>query len=64
MNMGSTAGIIVGILAGLLAVGILIFCCCRKKGNKDKYAEGYVLCVLYVSATVNTTIISVLIVSI
>ncbi|XP_044222179.1 cell surface A33 antigen-like [Thunnus albacares] len=40
MNMGSTAGIIVGILAGLLAVGILIFCCCRKKGNKDKYAEG------------------------
>ena len=51
MNMGATAGIIAGILAGLLAVGILICCCCRKKGKKAKYAEGYVLFVLYVSAT-------------
>uniref|UniRef100_A0A8C4I2T8 Glycoprotein A33 n=1 Tax=Dicentrarchus labrax TaxID=13489 RepID=A0A8C4I2T8_DICLA len=42
MNIGSTAGIIGGVLAGFVFLGILIFCCCRKKGNKDKNAEGYV----------------------
>ncbi|XP_051260908.1 cell surface A33 antigen-like [Dicentrarchus labrax] len=40
MNIGSTAGIIGGVLAGFVFLGILIFCCCRKKGNKDKNAEG------------------------
>ncbi|XP_070771099.1 cell surface A33 antigen-like [Enoplosus armatus] len=40
MNVGSTAAIIGGVLAGLVFLGILIYCCCRKKGKKDKYAEG------------------------
>ncbi|XP_054471502.1 cell surface A33 antigen [Anoplopoma fimbria] len=40
MNVGSTALIIVGVLAGLVFLGILIFCCCKKKGKKEKYAEG------------------------
>ncbi|XP_040003582.1 cell surface A33 antigen-like [Xiphias gladius] len=40
MNEGSIPAIIGGVLAGLLCLGILIFCCCRKKGKKDKYAEG------------------------
>ncbi|KAM7380363.1 hypothetical protein PAMP_003665 [Pampus punctatissimus] len=39
MNIGATAGIIGGVLAGLLCLSILIFCCCRKKGKNDKYAE-------------------------
>ncbi|KAM9851223.1 uncharacterized protein ACBR49_006523 [Aulostomus maculatus] len=39
MNIGSTAGIIVGVLAGFLVLGVLVFCCCRKK-KKDKYVEG------------------------
>ncbi|KAK9537795.1 hypothetical protein VZT92_005376 [Zoarces viviparus] len=40
MNAGSTAAIIGGVLAGLVLLGILIFCYCKKKGKKDKYAEG------------------------
>ncbi|KAM6955173.1 cell surface A33 antigen-like [Lycodopsis pacificus] len=40
MNTGSTAAIIGGVLAGLVLLGILIFCYCKKKGKKDKYAEG------------------------
>ncbi|XP_059199244.1 cell surface A33 antigen-like isoform X2 [Centropristis striata] len=41
MNIGSTAGIIVGVLAGVVLLGIIIFCCCcRKKDKKDEYAEG------------------------
>ncbi|XP_019945447.2 cell surface A33 antigen [Paralichthys olivaceus] len=40
MNMGSTAAIIGGVLAGLLVLGIVIFCYCRKKGKKEEYAEG------------------------
>uniref|UniRef100_A0A3Q3EET7 Glycoprotein A33 n=1 Tax=Kryptolebias marmoratus TaxID=37003 RepID=A0A3Q3EET7_KRYMA len=38
MNLGSTAGIIGGVLAGLVVLGIIIFCCCRRK-NKDKHPE-------------------------
>lgn len=49
MNMGATAGIIGGVLAGLLILGIVIYCCCcKKKGKEDKYAEEYVLLVRYV----------------
>ncbi|KAM6934160.1 uncharacterized protein FYW49_000451 [Xenentodon cancila] len=40
MNFGSTAAIVGGVLAGLLVLGIIIFCCYRKKGKKVKYAEG------------------------
>ncbi|XP_028249374.1 cell surface A33 antigen-like [Parambassis ranga] len=39
MNIGSTAAIIGGVVAGFLVLGILIYCC-RKKGKKEKYAEG------------------------
>uniref|UniRef100_A0A8D0CX55 Ig-like domain-containing protein n=1 Tax=Sander lucioperca TaxID=283035 RepID=A0A8D0CX55_SANLU len=40
MNIGSTAGIIVGVLAGVVLLGIVILCYCKKKGKKEKYAEG------------------------
>ncbi|XP_023271746.1 cell surface A33 antigen isoform X2 [Seriola lalandi dorsalis] len=36
----SIAVVIGGVVAGLVLLGILIFCCCRKKGKKNKYAEG------------------------
>ncbi|XP_037611719.1 cell surface A33 antigen-like [Sebastes umbrosus] len=43
MNLGSTAGIIGGVVA-LLVVGLLILiiycCCCRKKKKDDEYAMG------------------------
>ncbi|XP_011487709.1 cell surface A33 antigen [Oryzias latipes] len=39
MNIGATAGIIGGVLAGLLVVGILIFCICKRKNKKGKYAQ-------------------------
>uniref|UniRef100_A0A3P9M3C8 Glycoprotein A33 n=1 Tax=Oryzias latipes TaxID=8090 RepID=A0A3P9M3C8_ORYLA len=42
MNIGATAGIIGGVLAGLLVVGILIFCMCKRKNKKGKYAQRYV----------------------
>lgn len=53
MNEASFAGIIGGVVAGLLLLGILIFCCYRRNSKKGTYAEGYVLYVLYVSATIN-----------
>ncbi|KAM9346810.1 uncharacterized protein ABDE67_011119 [Symphorus nematophorus] len=40
MNIGSTAAIIGGVIAGIVVLAILFFCCCRKKGEKEKYAEG------------------------
>ncbi|XP_063744650.1 cell surface A33 antigen-like [Eleginops maclovinus] len=40
MNIGSTAGIIVGVLAGVLLLGIVVYCCCKKKGKQEEYAEG------------------------
>ncbi|KAI4805407.1 hypothetical protein KUCAC02_010024 [Chaenocephalus aceratus] len=40
MNIGSTAGIIVGVLAGVVLLGIVAYCCCKKKGKKEEYAEG------------------------
>ncbi|XP_068429087.1 cell surface A33 antigen-like [Clinocottus analis] len=40
MKVGSTAAIIGGVLAGLVVLGIIVFCYCKKKGKKDKYAEG------------------------
>ena len=44
MNAGSIPAIIGGVAAGLLVLGILIFCCCRRKDKEDKeYAKGYVL---------------------
>ncbi|KAG7503007.1 cell surface A33 antigen [Solea senegalensis] len=39
-NAALIAGIIVGVVAGVLIVGIIIFCCCRKKAQKAEYAEG------------------------
>ncbi|XP_078119030.1 V-set and immunoglobulin domain-containing protein 2-like [Sander vitreus] len=39
-NIGSTAGIIVGVLAGVVLLGIVIICYCKTKGKKKKYAEG------------------------
>lgn len=47
MNIGATAGIIAGILAGIVCLGIVIYCCCRKKDQKDKHAEGYVCAVCF-----------------
>ncbi|XP_029315497.1 cell surface A33 antigen [Cottoperca gobio] len=40
MNVGSTAAIIGGVLAGVALLGIVVFCYCKKKGKKDKNAEG------------------------
>ncbi|CAK6959246.1 V-set and immunoglobulin domain-containing protein 1-like [Scomber scombrus] len=40
MKIGSTAGIIGGVIAGLLCLVLIIFCCCRKKGQKEQNAEG------------------------
>ncbi|XP_034550101.1 V-set and immunoglobulin domain-containing protein 1 [Notolabrus celidotus] len=40
MKIGSTAVIIGGVLAGVVLLGIVIFCFCRKKGKKDELAEG------------------------
>ncbi|XP_060944527.1 cell surface A33 antigen-like [Limanda limanda] len=41
MSEGSVAGIVVGVLAGFLVLGIVAFCCWRRKGKKEKeYAEG------------------------
>ncbi|XP_037542459.1 cell surface A33 antigen [Nematolebias whitei] len=39
MNLGSTARIIGGVLAGLVVLGVIIFCCCRKRSKKDIQAE-------------------------
>uniref|UniRef100_A0A4W6FHI8 Ig-like domain-containing protein n=1 Tax=Lates calcarifer TaxID=8187 RepID=A0A4W6FHI8_LATCA len=41
MNEASFAGIIGGVVAGLLLLGILIFCCYRRNSKKGTYAEGY-----------------------
>ncbi|TKS66971.1 A33 antigen Glycoprotein [Collichthys lucidus] len=35
MNVASTAGIIGGVIAGVVVLGIVIFCCCRKRGKKN-----------------------------
>ncbi|XP_022596918.1 cell surface A33 antigen-like isoform X2 [Seriola dumerili] len=35
----SIAVVIGGVVAGLVLLGILIFCCCRKKGKKNKSAD-------------------------
>ncbi|XP_076015273.1 cell surface A33 antigen-like [Genypterus blacodes] len=40
MNIGATAGIIVGVLAGVVCLGVIFYCCCYKKKKQDKYAEG------------------------
>ena len=42
MKVGATAGIIGGVLAGVVVLGIVIYCCCCKKDKKEKYVEGYV----------------------
>nr|XP_061827903.1 cell surface A33 antigen-like [Nerophis lumbriciformis] len=39
-NMGATAAIIGGVLAGLLVLGIVVYCFCKKRGKKDKNAKG------------------------
>ncbi|XP_035991997.1 cell surface A33 antigen [Fundulus heteroclitus] len=39
MNIGSTAGIIAGVVIGLIILVIAIFCCCRRK-NKKGNEEG------------------------
>ncbi|XP_061697701.1 cell surface A33 antigen-like isoform X2 [Syngnathoides biaculeatus] len=41
MNFGGTAGIIGGVVAGLLLLGIIIFCCYKKRSKKPENAEGY-----------------------
>ncbi|XP_072253736.1 V-set and immunoglobulin domain-containing protein 1-like [Leuresthes tenuis] len=40
MNIGATVGIIGGVIAGLLVLGILIYCFYRRKSKKGNYAEG------------------------
>ncbi|XP_026176356.1 cell surface A33 antigen-like [Mastacembelus armatus] len=42
MKIGSTAGIIGGVVAAVLALIIIIYCCCcrQKKNKKDDYAMG------------------------
>jgi len=53
MDIGTTIGIIGGVIAGLLVLGILIYCCNRRKSKKENYAEGYVEHRLDVSFTIN-----------
>ncbi|XP_077393886.1 cell surface A33 antigen-like [Festucalex cinctus] len=40
MNFGATAGIIGGVVAGFLILGILICFCCKKRSQKNKNAKG------------------------
>lgn len=41
MNIGSTAGIIGGVVAALIALIVVIYCCCcRKKKKEEEYAMG------------------------
>ncbi|KAM6978730.1 V-set and immunoglobulin domain-containing protein 2-like isoform 2-T2 [Tautogolabrus adspersus] len=40
ISMGSTAAIIGGVIAGLVFLGIVVFCCCRRKGKNDEHEEG------------------------
>uniref|UniRef100_A0A3P8UB03 Ig-like domain-containing protein n=1 Tax=Amphiprion percula TaxID=161767 RepID=A0A3P8UB03_AMPPE len=41
MNIGSTAGIIAGVVAALVALIVIIYCCCcRKKKKDEEYAMG------------------------
>uniref|UniRef100_A0AAQ6IKX3 Ig-like domain-containing protein n=1 Tax=Anabas testudineus TaxID=64144 RepID=A0AAQ6IKX3_ANATE len=40
MNIASTGIIIGAVVAGVLVIGIIIFCCCRKSSKKNKFAEG------------------------
>lgn len=41
MNIGSTAGIIAGVVAALIALIVIIYCCCcRKKKKEEEYAMG------------------------
>ncbi|CAL8267167.1 unnamed protein product [Lota lota] len=40
IKFGATAGIIGGVLAGIVILGIVIYCCCCKKDKQDKYVEG------------------------
>ncbi|XP_061743603.1 cell surface A33 antigen-like [Nerophis ophidion] len=41
MNIGSTAGIIVGVVAALIILAVVIYCCCcRKKKEEEEYAMG------------------------
>lgn len=41
MNIGSTAGIIAGVVAALIALIVIIYCCCcRKKKKDEEYAMG------------------------
>ncbi|MED6235191.1 hypothetical protein ATANTOWER_019194, partial [Ataeniobius toweri] len=40
MNLGSTGIIIGAVAAGLLVLGILIFCCCKRKSKKQAPDEG------------------------
>ncbi|XP_060909362.1 cell surface A33 antigen-like [Labrus mixtus] len=40
MNVGSTAAIIGGVIAGLLVLAIVVFCCCRRKGKNEEQEEG------------------------
>ncbi|KAG7238794.1 hypothetical protein INR49_030338 [Caranx melampygus] len=39
-NEASLAVVVGGAVAGVLVLGILIFCCCRRNGKNDKYVEG------------------------
>ncbi|XP_068455515.1 cell surface A33 antigen-like [Clinocottus analis] len=42
MNIGSTAGIIGGVVAALIVLGIVVYCCCcrKKKKEQEEYAMG------------------------
>ncbi|XP_037096179.1 cell surface A33 antigen isoform X4 [Syngnathus acus] len=39
MNLGATGGIIGGVVAGFILLGILIFCCYKKRSKKNKNVE-------------------------
>ncbi|XP_061649110.1 cell surface A33 antigen-like [Phyllopteryx taeniolatus] len=39
-DFGATAGIIGGVVAGFLLLGIIVFCCYKKRSKKPKNAEG------------------------
>uniref|UniRef100_A0A8C4ZEN6 Ig-like domain-containing protein n=1 Tax=Gadus morhua TaxID=8049 RepID=A0A8C4ZEN6_GADMO len=41
LPIGATAGIIGGVVAGLVVLAIVIYCCCCKKDKENKPVEGY-----------------------
>ncbi|KAG7275929.1 hypothetical protein CRUP_011379, partial [Coryphaenoides rupestris] len=39
-SIGGTVGVIGGVVAGIVILGIIIYCCCCRKEKQDKYDQG------------------------